>query len=89
MKAIIIGAGLFLAGAAHAQQQINAPPAPPKWTILSMKCFPGQCAVRLLGQFASKEECMQSNSGRAHAEMPLPDGSKYIQRCEILLEGQP
>lgn len=69
----------------------ESPPGSPKWTIFRSLCVPmsptsGQCAVGLVGKFSTSAQCVTANQGREEFEMSFPDGRKYSQYCQALLE---
>jgi hypothetical protein len=85
VKAIIIGAGLLLAGTAHAQP---APVTPLQWTIMGSACTGAkECAIGLMGKFSTRDQCLAANQGKLQVITTLPDGRKYTKRCEILTDG--
>jgi hypothetical protein len=82
MRKMILAASLIASVSAQAQ--------PPQWTILRQECWKlsataGQCAVRLYGAFASRQQCIAANGGKLE-QKGEHDGKLQAQRCEILLE---
>ena len=74
--------GLGIASAAHGQA--------PTWTILRSACWTisenvGQCAVNVLGRFATRDACINAN-GKQLDRSETIQGMQYHDRCEMLLE---
>lgn len=85
MRTVILAAALCAAVLPTATQA-----AAPRWTILRQECWhisqtAGQCAVNLMGIFASRDECLAANNGQVE-QKGEQDGRDQAMRCEMLLE---
>ena len=84
MRAALIAAALSIAAIQAARAEA------PRWTILHTDCIhlsatAGQCAVNLLGDFASRAACLAANNGQLQQRGRDKTGLDIGYRCEMLL----